>query len=467
MSHVIVIIEDEALLARNLKRFLERQGYDVFVAENAARGFALCGEVDPDVVLVDYNLPDGNGLDLIRKLRGDDPDLRIVMTTSHGGVRVAVEAMKAGADDYLTKPIALEELGIFLERLLAQSRMRESLAYFKRRERSRSGLELILGESAAMRELKSRIGQLLEAEARMAGSQPLPVLVTGETGTGKELIARAVHFDGPRGGGPFIELNCAAMPAHLVEAELFGHEKGAFTDAKERRDGLLRAADRGTLFLDEVGEMPLDMQAKLLKVLEDGQVRPVGGTRGRSVDVRVIAATNAALEDKVNSGEFRADLYFRLAVLTVKAPPLRDRGTDITLLADRFLADIGRKYGRPDLTFSAEAKTAMQRHSWPGNVRELRNVIERAILFCVGEEIQPRDLNLVELPPVASIAEREAGQTSGASSATLLAKEKELIIQALNHLSGNVTLAARELGISRDTLRYRMERHNLRRESFV
>ena len=232
---VIVVIEDEALLARNLKRFLESRRYEAFVADTVAGGLALCREVGPDAVLVDYNLPDGTGLELIRQLRGADADLRIVMTTSHGGVQVAVDAMKAGADDYLTKPVALEELGIFLERLLAESRMRGSLAYYRRREKSRSGLERILGESPAMRELKARIVQMLEAERRIADGPPPPLLVIGETGTGKELIARAVHFDGPRADGPFVELNCAALPAHLIESELFGHEKGAFTDAKEKR----------------------------------------------------------------------------------------------------------------------------------------------------------------------------------------------------------------------------------------
>ncbi len=461
---VIVVIEDEALLARNLKRFLESRRYEVFVADTVAGGLALCREVGPDAVLVDYNLPDGTGLELIRQLRGADADLRIVMTTSHGGVQVAVDAMKAGADDYLTKPVALEELGIFLERLLAESRMRGSLAYYRRREKSRSGLERILGDSPAMRDLKARIAQMLEAERRIADGPPPPLLVIGETGTGKELIARAVHFDGPRADGPFVELNCAALPAHLIESELFGHEKGAFTDAREKREGLLRAADRGTLFLDEVGEMPLDMQAKLLKVIEDRQVRPVGGTHPRQVDVRLIAATNAALEDKVANGEFRSDLYFRLAVLNLKAPPLRERGADAGLLADRFLAEFGRKYGRPDLALAAEARAALLRHAWPGNVRQLRNVIEQAILFCVGDAVQPRDLSLMDLPPVTEAA-RGAEPATGA--ATLLATEKDLIVQALGRLSGNVTLAARELGISRDTLRYRMERHGLRRESFV
>lgn len=462
MSHLIAIVEDEALLARNLKRFLERQGYEVFLASGVEEGIALCQTVAPDVILVDYNLPDGNGLDFIRRLRVEDSAARIVMTTAHGDVGIAVEAMKAGAEDYITKPIVLEELGIFLQRFLAQAQIRESLAYYRRREKNRSGLDQIVGESPAMLELKERIGRMLDAERKVSGAPPAPLLIAGETGTGKELIARAVHFDGPRCNGPFIELNCAALPGHLVEAELFGHEKGAFTDAKERRDGLFRAADGGTLFLDEIGEMPLDAQAKLLKVLEDGQVRPVGSARMRKIDVRVIAATNAALEEKVSGGEFRRDLYFRLAVLTVKAPPLRERGADIGVLSDRFLADIGRKYGRHQLTFGADARDAMLHHSWQGNVRELKNVIEQAVLFCVGDEIRTTDLFLMEPPAIR--AEEALGV---GSCATIPAAERELIVQALNRLSGNVTLAARELGISRDALRYRMERHGLRRERFA
>jgi len=462
MGHAIVIIEDERLLARNLGKFLERQGYEVFLAEGATAGIALCRDTGPDAVLVDYNLPDGNGLDVIRQLRADNPDTRIVMTTSYGDVRVAVEAMKAGADDYITKPIVLEELGIFLGKLLAQAHISESLAYYRRREKSRSGLDRIVGESPVMLDLKSRIRQILEAERRVSGVPPAPLLIVGETGTGKELIARAVHFDGPRAGGPFIELNCAALPSHLVEAELFGHERGAFTDAKEHRDGLLKAADRGTLFLDEIGEMSLEAQAKLLKVLEDGQVRPIGAVRSRSIDVRVVAATNATLEDKINSGEFRRDLYFRLAVLSLKAPPLRERGADIAVLAEGLLVESERKYGRTGLKLSNEARDILDRHRWPGNVRELRNVIEQAVLFCVGDEIRARDLYLMEPPPVT-----QSGHSPPIGAATLPVAERELITQALKRLSGNVTLAARELGVSRDTLRYRMERHGLRREGFI
>lgn len=461
MGHAILIIEDERLLARNLAKFLERLGYEVMLAEGAAAGISICREMNPDAVLVDYNLPDGDGIDVIRKLRADNPGLRLVMTTSFSDVQLVVQAMKAGADDYLIKPIALEELAIFLEKLLAEAQVRNSLAYYRRREKSRSGLDLMVGESPVMQDLKSRIRQVLEVEGRLADGKAAPILVMGETGTGKELIARALHFDGPRAAGPFIELNCAALPSHLVEAELFGHEKGAFTDAKERRDGLLKAADGGTLFLDEVGEMPLDIQAKLLKVLEDGQVRPIGGVRSRNVDVRIIAATNVALEDKIASGEFRRDLYFRLAVLLLKAPPLRERGGDITLLANGLLADSARRYGRVGLRLAPDACEALERHSWPGNVRELRNVIEQATLFAVGEEIRAGDLHLLEPPPVAP-------QDAPAGDATSLPDvERNLIAQALGRLNGNVTLAARELGISRDTLRYRMERHGLRRERFV
>ncbi|MEZ5831142.1 MAG: sigma-54 dependent transcriptional regulator [Dongiaceae bacterium] len=462
MGHAIVVIEDERLLARNLGKFLERQGYEVFLADGAAAGLQLCREMVPDVVLVDYNLPDGNGVDVIRQLRAQDSNVRLVMTTSYGDVRIAVDAMKAGADDYLTKPIALEELGIFLERLLAQAQMRDSLAYYRRREMNRSGLDRIIGESPAMLSLKGRIRQILEAECRLSAAPPAPLLIIGETGTGKELIARALHFDGPRASGPFVELNCAALPSHLVESELFGHEKGAFTDAKERRDGLFKSADGGTLFLDEIGEMPLDVQAKLLKVLEDRQVRPIGGVRSRSINVRLVAATNAALEDKIASGEFRRDLYFRLAVLALKAPPLRDRGADVTLLAEGLLAESARKYGRVGLRLSSEAQRALERHSWPGNVRELRNVVEQATLFCIGDEIRTRDLHLLEPPIVAPV---DHGQAADPTS--LPNVERNLIVQALSRLNGNVTLAARELGISRDTLRYRMERHGLRRERFV
>jgi two-component system response regulator AtoC len=301
---------------------------------------------------------------------------------------------------------------------------------------------------------------LLDAEHATPNVSERPaVLILGETGSGKELIARAVHFDGPRRDRPFVEVNCATLPEQLVESELFGHERGAFTDAHERKVGLFQAADGGTLFLDEVGELPLPAQAKLLRTLEEKTIRAVGGVRDRRINVRVIAATNTSFEDRIRQGEFRKDLFYRLNTVTVQSPPLRDRNTDILLLANAFLAELRGRYGRTELEFSSDADSALLSHTWPGNVRELRNVIEQACLLTVGQLIRARDLGLREIAPISHHANTQSG--------TLNAVERELIADALRHVGGNVTLASRKLGVSRDTLRYRMDKYALRREEFI
>jgi two-component system, NtrC family, response regulator AtoC len=459
MASTILIIEDEAILARNLRQFLERDGFSIDVAGTIAQGERAFNEVQPDLILIDQNLPDGKGLDFIARIRASDHSVKIVMFTAHGGVRLAVEAMKAGADDYLNKPVSLEEVSLLANKLLSQTKAEGSLAYYRQREERSSGIDQILGDSAPINNFKKRILQFLSVEAQHVAGNLLSVLVTGETGTGKELVARAIHFSGSRKDQPFIELNCAALPRDLIESELFGHEKGAFTDAKERRLGLIQAADGGTLFLDEVGELPLAAQAKLLKVLEDQVIRPVGSVRERKVNVRFVSATNVDLEDRVAEGDFRQDLMFRLAGIRIEIPPLRERGDDITLLASHFLKDIGRRYGRNELAFSAEATSALLQHTWPGNVRELRNVIEQAVLLTVGNIVNAYDLTLREPPRLVLNQDQ--------SEKTLEEAERVMIIQVLKKAKGNVTVAAQKLGITRDTLRYRMQRHDLKRESYA
>ncbi len=465
MGVTILIIEDEALLARNFARFLERRGHETAVAATVRKGIEQYDEIRPDIVLIDYNLPDGTGMEVIGHIRRGDRQTKLVMITAHGSVAIAVGAMKAGADDYLTKPVALEEVGLLVERLVSQGQIEESLAYYRRKDEDRSGLDRMIGTSAGIRDVKQRITQILAMEARQISGTPPAVLITGETGSGKELIARALHFDGPRRKFPFVELNCAALPENLLEAELFGHERGAFTDAKERRIGLIQSADRGTLFLDEIGEMPSQAQAKLLKVLEDGRVRPLGATRERTVDVRFVAATNVAIADRVRSGEFRADLYYRLSGVSIVLPPLRAREDDVILLAEHFLADHRRRYGRPNLRIDPTAEAALRQHPWAGNVRELRNTMEQAALLTVGDHIRAADLNLREPPWLA--AEPGGPGAAPEPGATLASIERDLIVNALNRMGGNVTMAAQELGITRDTMRYRMEKHKLRRDGFT
>lgn len=463
MAHLILIVEDEALLARNIKTYLERRGYDVVVADTIRVAAAKYDEQHPDAVLIDQNLPDGVGMELIRKIRTSDRVTRLVMMTAHGKIEMAVEAMKSGADDYLVKPVALDEIALLLEKLFTQSQLEQSLDYYRTREERRSGIARILGDAQAMQALKTRLGMIVDAElASPDASVRPPVLILGETGTGKELIARALHFDGPRKSKPFIEVNCAALPEQLVESELFGHERGSFTDAREKKVGLFQAAEGGTLFLDEVGELPLATQAKLLRTLEERTIRPVGAVRDRKIDVRIVAATNATLEDKVREGEFRRDLFYRLNTLLIQSPPLRARENDILMLADAFLGDFSGRYGRPDLRFTEEARAALLKHSWPGNVRELRNIVEQACLLTVGPRIKPADLNLREIEALQPVQ-----GAAPVASGTLNDVERDLIVAALRAVGGNVTLAARKLGVSRDTLRYRMERYDLKRDGFT
>ncbi len=445
MSLAVLIIEDEETLARNLVRYLQRQGFDARSAPTAKAGLAAYAEFGPDVVMLDLNLPDGSGLDVLAQIRARDGAAKVIVMTGHGSVATAVEAMKAGAFDYIGKPVVLGEVRILVEKAAGQERMEGALSYYRGRDARGAGAAAILGDSAPVVALRARIARLLEAERHMQGGQPPAVLIRGETGTGKELVARALHFDGPRHDAPFIELNCSTLPASLLEAELFGHERGAFTDARERRIGLVEAAQGGTLFLDEIGDIEPAVQVKLLKLLEDRTVRRIGAVRDREVDVRFVSATHRDLEALVREGRFRADLFYRLRVVEMEVPPLRARGEDVLLLARHFLAESGRRYGKPGLALDAAAAAAVVRHPWPGNVRELRNAMEQAALSADGAEVGVANLALA---PVSRALSRE----------TLPGMERELIERALERSGGNVSRAARELGISRDTLRYRLAR---------
>ena len=455
----ILIVDDEETFAKNAARFLERAGHEVAVAGTVAAGLQALAEHRPDVVLLDYRLPDGTGMDLVQRIRASDEDVHLMLVTGHGTIELAVEAMKAGANDLLTKPVSLAELRERVATLMTRQRASSRLRYYETREREAS--HELLGESAAMQALRERIDRMAALDAE--GMLP-PVLITGETGAGKELVARALHFRGPRRERPFIEINCAAIPPQLLEAELFGHERGAYTDARERRIGLIEAADGGTLFLDEVGDMELALQAKLLKVIEDGRFRRLGSVQERQVQLRIVAATNQDLEARVAQGAFRADLLFRLRVLQLKVPPLREREGDAVFLARRFCERFAQRYRREGLVLAPEAEAAVAAHRWPGNVRELRNVIEQAVLLAAGQRIEVADLML----PASDVTSAAAPQGQPAAGATadpgsaLDRAERELLLKALADAQQNVSQAARDLGISRDTLRYRMEKHGLK-----
>ena len=466
MSHAVLIIEDETTLSKNMKVYLDRFEYEVHTAATGEEGIQKFESVKPDVVLLDIRLPGMTGLEVLFQIRKLDSQVKVIMITAHGNVQTAVEAMKSGAYDYLSKPMVLAELKILLDKAVGQTRIEGALSYYREKEASDSGLGKFIGESSPVRELKKQIRQLIESERRLTDGEPPAVLITGETGTGKELVARALHYNGPREGEPFVEINCTSIPVHLLESELFGYERGAFTDAKGRKMGLFESADGGTLFLDEIGDIEPVFQAKLLKVIEDKVVRRLGSLRDRRINVRIITATNRPLEEWVRQGKFREDLYFRIGIIILKIPPLRKRGRDILLLANHFLDLYCRRYGKKRPSIGSEAEKVLLGYSWPGNVRELRNVIERTVLLNHEEVIEPNHLSLNLSLEKESDVQVEGPFDTGRFSLpsegiSLESVERNMVAQALERTSGNVTKAAKLLGLSRDTLRYRMEKYKI------
>jgi DNA-binding NtrC family response regulator len=462
-GRAVLIIDDEATLARNLATYLERLGWVTRVAGSAEEGLAEYGDFRPDVVLLDHNLPGRSGLETLAQLRDMDPPARVVLMTGHGSIDLAVAAMKQGAADYLAKPLALSELKLLLERLIAQHRLETAVDYYRGRESMDSGVDKIEGRSPSIVALRERINTLLVAERRLTDDLLPTVLIRGETGTGKELVARALHFGGVRASQPFVELNCGALPPQLVEAELFGYEKGAFTDARQRKIGLVETAEGGTLFLDEIAEADASTQVKLLKLLEDRRYRRLGGLREQRANVRILAATHRPLDRMVAEGQFRADLYFRLRMIDVQVPALREREGDGLFLAHHFLRLHARRYARGEPKLLPEAQRLVQEHSWPGNVRELRNAMEQAVLLADGDVIGVRELAFL----AGAVQPRDAAMAPASEAVAdedlnLEHAERRLIRLALDRAAGNITYAARLLGVSRDTLRYRLDRLQIR-----
>jgi DNA-binding NtrC family response regulator len=458
MSCALLVVEDEPTLAKNIASYLSNCSYEVRTTGTAEDALRELESFKPDVILLDFNLPGLDGLKAISLIRDIDPRVKVVMMTGHGSVELAVDAMKAGAYDFVTKPVSLSKLRLLLDKLTMEERQSEALAYYRSRDARTSGLDKLIGQCKAMQNLRSAVTKVIAGDEKLQDSNPPAVLITGETGTGKELVARALHFEGPRRDEPFVEINCASIPVQLLESELFGHERGAFTDAKSRKLGLVETADRGTLFLDEIGDMDLSLQVKLLRLLENKSVRRLGGLRDQTVNVRIIAATHGHLETLVAEGRFRPDLLFRIRMIHLVVPALRDRGEDILLLAEHYLALHAQRYGRAGLQLSADAHRALLRHRWPGNVRELRNVMEQAVLMSSGAVIEAVDLDWLPAPGVSSVA--SPSQTA-AERLNLEQIERDALQRALESSEWNVSQAARLLGISRDTLRYRIEKHGL------
>ena len=439
----ILIVDDEASLVGSLTFALRAEGYAVESAGTGAAGLEAAERFRPGLVLLDVRLPDGSGIDVLEKLRAAQPETPVVMISAHGDTRVAVKSVKRGAYDYLTKPFELDDLLNTIRSALERERMSQEIARY-REVAVRAG-ELV-GESEAIR-------RLVESLRRIGASSTGRVLLLGESGTGKSLVARALHGHSARAGGPFVEVNCAALPEQLIEAELFGAERGAYTGAHRKRVGLVTLADGGTLFLDEIGELPQAVQAKLLHFLEDGSYRAVGSGRALTADVRVVAATNRDLAARVRDGAFREDLFYRLDVVQLAVPPLRERGRDVLLLARHFAARYAREEGRVPVELSPEAEAALLAYRWPGNVRELRNLMERLTILCPG-----RTAGLRDLPPELGGAAAGAAPEARSIGAELAGAERRLLESALREAGGHRGRAAEILGISRHALKRRMQR---------
>jgi two-component system, NtrC family, response regulator AtoC len=451
----VLIVDDEQTLARSAKAFLADHGFEAEVAGSGENALQLLDTLQPDVVFADVRLPGMSGLDLLKRIREFDPVIPVIVLTAYGSIEGAVEAMKLGAFDYVKKPVDLEELKLLADRAREHRLLQQELSYYRRRAARDVGFEEMVGESPAIRAVVERARQIA------ALNETPPVLLTGETGTGKGLLARAIHASGPRATKPFIEVNCTALPATLMEAELFGYERGAFTDAKESKPGLVEAGEGGFLFLDEIGDVDLAVQGKLLRAIEERAVRRVGSVRERKIDVRIIAATNRDLEREVREERFRKDLYFRLAVLVLEVPPLRQRGEDVLLLAGHYLRAFNARYGKTVREFSAPARAVLLDYPWPGNVRELSHVIERAVLWSRGPTLDVEHLSLTS--PDHQAPATSAGPPAGLpqQGVDLAQWEKAMIEHALREAGGNQTKAAQRLGISRDTLRYRLKKFGL------
>jgi DNA-binding NtrC family response regulator len=452
---VIAVVDDDDLTCEWLTEHLKGAGYDVHSASTGAGALGLIQEVAPALMLLDLRLPDADGLSLLEQFGKLDRDLMIVMVSAYGEIETAVQAVKAGAYDFVEKPPDLDDLLITIEKGLEARRLRQRVAGFEEQQSWQFADVEIVGRSDSIRELVVTV-------EKVARAGPVTVLLRGESGAGKDVVARAIHARSERRDHPFLQINCTALPEHLVESELFGHERGAFTDARERKKGLAELADGGTLFLDEIGDMPPAAQAKLLRFLEDSKFKRVGGTADITVDVRLVAATNRDLEAAIADRSFRSDLFYRLNVVPIVVPPLRERTEDVAPLAEFFVRRLARDLRRDTPTITPDAMRVLECYAWPGNVRELRNVLERALILEETTELRAEHLP-AELCGDGSRMDGELAETVELPSDGLVLAdvEADLLRQALARTNHNVSKAAKLLGLTRDTLRYRMEKYGL------
>jgi len=445
----LLVVDDEQLIRWSLTERLVQDGHRVLEAGTAREALERCSD-DVDLVLLDYRLPDADGLSVLRQLRRAHPDTIVIVMTAYSSIDTAVGAMKEGAYHYISKPFNLDEVVLLVQKGLETTALRREVRALRASQAERFDLDRIVGESSVMKAVR-------ELLAKVAVSPASTVLLTGESGTGKDLAAKVIHFTSTRAARPFMNITCSALPEQLLESELFGHERGAFTDARQQKRGLLESADGGTVFLDEIGEMVPALQAKLLRVLEEKTFKRVGGAMDVRVDVRVIAATNRNLEEAVAQGRFRDDLYYRLNVLPIALPPLREHPTDIPLLINYYIDSFNREFKKHVRGVSSDAMERLQRHAWPGNIRELRNVVERAVLLAETDLLTPDQFPMFVARPVSSGFELPTGGVN------LEALERDLVVQALARAGGNQTRAAALLGLNRDQIRYRIEKFGLPR----
>jgi DNA-binding NtrC family response regulator len=451
----VLVVDDEKLIRWSVAERLQRDGYEVLSAESGEQALEMLAAAPPDLMLLDVRLPGIDGVQTLQRALSLHPDLAVLMMSAHSTVDIAVDAMKHGAVDFLVKPFPFQALDAAVERAISTARTRRQIATLTSERKSTSALDAIVGGSAMIEQVRTMIG-------RLAASDTTTVLIEGESGSGKEVVARAIHFRSARAERPFLQVNCAALPEHLLESELFGHERGAFTDAHTQKRGLFESAEGGSVMLDEIGDLPPGGQAKLLRLLENKTFRRVGGVAELRTDVRVIAATNVNLEERVAEGRFRADLFFRLNVVRIAVPALRDHPEDVSTLAAHFIARFNQEMKRSVHGVSGPAMEMLRAYHWPGNVRELRNVIERAFILHAGaDEIRPEHLT-PELRRAAPAKRPEKIVPNITEEGLVLDDvEKKLIAEAMERASGNQSKAARLLGVSRDTLRYRLKKHGM------
>jgi len=448
----VFVCDDEMLVRLWFEEHLAEKGFDVECFEDGSAVLAAIGRDPPDILLLDLRLTDRSGLDVLTDAHALHPFLPVIMMTAYGEVEIAVSAVRAGAFQFLEKPVNIPELLLIIDQALEARRLHAEVDRLREGHRWRFEEVTLVGRSAAMKHIADQVVRIGEM------GSPSTILIRGESGTGKDLVARAVHARGPRRSHPFIDVNCTALPEHLVESELFGHEAGAFTGARQAKRGLLEVAHQGTVFLDEIGDMPGPAQAKLLHFLESHSFRRVGGVRDIEVDVHVVAATNRDLSRAVENKAFREDLYYRLNVVPIDIPPLRERPDDVAPLATHFIDALCREMRRPETTLTVGAMEMLERFAWPGNARQLRNVLERILLF---EDARVIDVNHLPIEIQGGDRPGTSGFVLPSAGVRLEDVERDLIEQALERTGGNKSAAARLLGLTRDTLRYRLERYGL------